>query len=159
MDGFDITHRFAKGLAEPAAKFTGFPPFNFVGGHNDPTLIPIEGLIEATAAVLRREGQKLAMYNLAQGPQGFVGLRDFIAVKSKQRRGIGCSPDDVLITTGSGQGIDIVSKLLIESGDTVLLEEFCYAGAINRFKKLGARIVGLPLDEDGIRHRCTGNHP
>jgi 2-aminoadipate transaminase len=150
MDDFDITSRFAKGLAEPAAKFTGFPQFNFVGGHNDPTLIPIEGLIAATASVLRREGQKLAMYNLAQGPQGFIGLRQF-AGKAKERRGIDAPPDDVLITTGSGQGIDIISKLLIEPGDTVLLEEFCYAGAINRFKKLGAKLVGMPLDEDGIR--------
>jgi 2-aminoadipate transaminase len=151
MDDFDITSRFAKGLAEPAAKFTGFPQFNFVGGHNDPTLIPIEGLIAATASVLRREGQQLAMYNLAQGPQGFIGLRQFVAGKAKERRGIDASPDDVLITTGSGQGIDIISKLLIEPGDTVLLEEFCYAGAINRFKKLGAKLVGMPLDEDGIR--------
>ncbi|HEX5325454.1 MAG TPA: PLP-dependent aminotransferase family protein [Acetobacteraceae bacterium] len=151
MDGFEITSGLVKGLPEPAVKFAGFPPFNFVGGHNDPTLIPIEGLIEATAAVLRREGQKLAMYNLGQGPQGFPGLREFVATKAKQRRGIDASADDVLITTGSGQGIDVVSKLLLHPGDTVLLEEFCYAGAINRFKKLGAKLVGLPLDEDGIR--------
>jgi 2-aminoadipate transaminase len=57
----------------------------------------------------------------------------------------------VLITTGSGQGIDIISRIYLEPGDTVLLEEFCYAGAINRFRKLGANLVGLPLDEDGIR--------
>ena len=151
MDGFDITSRLTAGLAEPAGRFTGFPPFNFVGGHNDPTLVPIDGLIEATAAVLRREGQKLAMYNLGTGPQGFIGLREFVASKSNQHRGMNTSPDDVLITTGSGQGIDIISKLLLEPGDTVLLEEFCYAGAINRFKKLGAKLVALPLDENGIR--------
>jgi 2-aminoadipate transaminase len=151
MDSFDITSRFGKGLAEPAVKFAGFPQFNFVGGHNDPTLIPIEDLIAATASVLRREGQKLAMYNLAQGPQGFIGLREFVAGKAKERRGINASADDVLITTGSGQGIDIISRLLLEPGDTVLLEEFCYAGAINRFKKLGAKLIGMPLDEDGIR--------
>ncbi len=151
MDGFDITTRLAAGLPEPAVKFAGFPKFNFIGGHNDPTLIPIEGLIEATASVLRREGQNLAMYNLAQGPQGFIGLREFVARKLKERRGSDCSADDVLITTGSGQGIDIISRILLEPGDTVLLEEFCYAGAINRFKKLGAKLVGLPLDEHGIR--------
>ncbi|HEY6431128.1 MAG TPA: PLP-dependent aminotransferase family protein [Acetobacteraceae bacterium] len=156
MDGFDITSRLASGLAEPAGKFAGFPQYNFVGGHNDPTLIPIEGLIEATASVLRREGQKLAMYNLGQGPQGFPGLREFVARKAHERRGVACSADDVLITTGSGQGIDVVSRLLIRPGDTVLLEEFCYAGAINRFKKLGAKLVALPLDEDGIRIDALG---
>lgn len=151
MDGFDITARFTKGLADPAPKFAGFPPFNFIGGHNDPVLIPVEGLIDATSAVLRREGQRLAMYNLAQGPQGFIGLREFVAGKASQRRGIACSADDVLITTGSGQGIDVISRMLLDPGDTVLLEEFCYAGAINRFKKLGAKLLALPLDEHGIR--------
>lgn len=151
MEGLDITARFVPGLPEPAVRFGGFPQYNFIGGHNDPLLIPVEGLIEATASVLRREGEKLAMYNLGQGPQGFPGLREFVAAKSQERRGMGITADDVLITTGSGQGIDIVSRLLISPGDTVLLEEFCYAGAINRFRKLGAKLVGLPLDEQGIR--------
>ena len=69
---FDLTTCFADGLPDPAPRFPGFPKYNFVGGHNDPERIPIEGLIEATASVLRREGSKLAMYNLAQGPQGFT---------------------------------------------------------------------------------------
>jgi 2-aminoadipate transaminase len=148
---FDLTSCFADGLPDPAPRFGGFPKYNFVGGHNDPVHIPIEGLIEATASVLRREGSKLAMYNLAQGPQGYVGLREFVADKLKRHRGIAATRDDVLITTGSGQGIDIVSRLFINPGDTVILEEFCYAGAINRFKRIGADIVGVPLDEDGIR--------
>jgi 2-aminoadipate transaminase len=151
MDDVDIVSRLAKGLPEPAAKFAGFPRFNFVGGHNDPALIPIAGLVDATAAVLRREGQRLAIYNLAQGPQGFVELRAFVARKLEERRGLRCAADDVLITTGSGQGIDVISRIFLEPGDTVLLEEFCYAGAINRFRKLGANLVGLPLDQDGIR--------
>ena len=151
MSEFDISSRLVSGLPEPAVKFAGFPPYNFVGGHNDPERIPIEGLIEATASVLRRDGASLAMYNLAQGPQGYPGLRKFVASKSNERRGMKISPDDVLITTGSGQGIDVVSRLLLNPGDTVLLEEFCYAGAINRFRKLGAKLVALPVDEEGIR--------
>src|SRR6266487_4625780 len=71
---FDITSCLANGLPDPAPRFGGFPKYNFIGGHNDPERIPIEGLIEATASVLRRDGSKLAMYNLAQGPQGYVGL-------------------------------------------------------------------------------------
>jgi 2-aminoadipate transaminase len=143
---FEITSLFADGLPDPAPRFGGFPKYNFIGGHNDPVQIPIEGLIEATASVLRREGSKLAMYNLAQGPQGYVGLREFVADKLKRHRGINADRDNVLITTGSGQGIDIVSRLFINPGDTVILEEFCYAGAINRFKRIGANIVGSTLE-------------
>jgi 2-aminoadipate transaminase len=148
---FDITSCFADGLPDPAPRFGGFPKYNFIGGHNDPVHIPIEGLIEATASVLRRDGSTLAMYNLGLGPQGYPGLREFVADKLKRHRGVNATRDDVLITTGSGQGIDIVSRLFINPGDTVILEEFCYAGAINRFKKVGANIVGVPLDEDGMR--------
>ncbi|HEY7577067.1 MAG TPA: PLP-dependent aminotransferase family protein [Acetobacteraceae bacterium] len=148
---FDLTACFAKGLPDPSPRFAGFPKYNFVGGHNDPERIPIEGLIEATASVLRREGSKLAMYNLAQGPQGYAGLREMVAGKLNRHRGMKITRDEVLITTGSGQGIDIISRMFVEPGDTVILEEFCYAGAINRFRRVGANIVGIPLDEQGMR--------
>ncbi len=68
--GYAYTHLFGKGLPAPTPKFAGFPKYNFIGGHNDPVHIPVEGLIEAAASVLRREGSSLAMYNLGQGPQG-----------------------------------------------------------------------------------------
>ena len=134
---FSLMSRFAKDLPAPAPRFGGFPKYNFVGGHNDPERVPIEGLIEATASVLRREGSKLAMYNLAQGPQGFIGLREMVADKLKRHRGMNVSRDEVLVTTGSGQGIDMISRMFVDPGDTVILEEFCYAGAINRFKRVG----------------------
>src|SRR4051794_20683110 len=148
---FDITSCLGKGLPEPAPRFGGFPKYNFVGGHNDPTRIPIEGLIDAAASVLRREGSKLAMYNLAQGPQGYVGLREFVADKLQRHRGISATRDEVMTLTGSGQGIEIISRLFVNPGDTVILEEFCYGGAITRFKRIGANIVGIPLDDDGMR--------
>jgi 2-aminoadipate transaminase len=148
---FDLTSRFAKGLPDPAPRFAPFPQYNFVGGHNDPERVPIEGLIDATASVLRREGSKLAMYNLAQGPQGFIGLREMVAGKLNRHRGMKITRDQVLVTTGSGQGIDIISRMFVDPGDTVILEEFCYAGAINRFRRIGGNIVGIPLDDHGMR--------
>jgi 2-aminoadipate transaminase len=148
---FDFSQLLAKGIPEPAVRFTGFPKYNFVGGHNDPTQIPIEALTEAARSVLKREGSNLAMYNLSHGPQGYRGLRDFVVDKVTKRRGITATRDDILITSGSGQGIELVSRLLLEPGDTVILEEYCYAGAISRAKQMGAKIVSVPLDEDGMR--------
>src|SRR5580692_5476682 len=148
---FDFSGLLAKGIPEPAARFNGFPKYNFVGGHNDPTHIPIEALTEAARSVLKREGSNLAMYNLSHGPQGYRGLRDFVVDKVTKRRGIKATRDDVLITSGSGQGIELVSRLLLEPGDTVILEEYCYAGAISRAKQMGAKIVPVKLDEEGMR--------
>jgi 2-aminoadipate transaminase len=142
---------YAKDLPAPAVKFTGLPQFNFIGGHNDPVHIPIEGLVEAAASVIRREGASLAFYNLAKGPLGHPGLRQVVADKLGRHRGIKTTADDVLITTGSGQAINMIARLLLNPGDTVLLEEFCYAGSITRFKAAGAKIVALPVDDEGIR--------
>lgn len=147
---FDFSRLLAKGLPEPAVRFAGFPKYNFVGGHNDPAQIPVDGLIDAARSVLKREGSSLATYNLAHGPQGYRSLRDFVVDKVTKRRGIKVTHNDVLITSGSGQGIQLVNRLLLEPGDTVILEEFSYAGAIREARALGANLVGAPLDADGL---------
>jgi 2-aminoadipate transaminase len=61
------------------------------------------------------------------------------------------SPDNVLITSGSLQGIDLINQVLLERGDTVVLEEFTYSAAISKLKKLGVHYHGAPLDEGGLR--------
>jgi 2-aminoadipate transaminase len=147
---FDYTPLLRKGALPAAPRFTGFPKYNFIGGHNDPTEIPAEELAKAADTVLRREGANLAMYNMAQGPLGYEGLRDFVVAKVA-RRGITCARDEVLITPGSGPGIDLVNQVLLDPGDTVIAEEFTYGGALTKLKKLGATIVGAPLDKGGIK--------
>ncbi len=146
----DYSKLYSAGLPDPAPRWAPFPKYYFVGGNNDPEQIPIEALVEAAASVLRRDGSKLAIYNLGLGPQGYPALRQFVADKCDQQRGIKASIEDILITTGSGQGLDMISKLLVNPGDTVLTEEFCYQGAMTRFRKLGAKLVGMKLDADGI---------
>jgi 2-aminoadipate transaminase len=154
--GFAYPHLFGKEVPAPAPRWAGNAKFNFIGGHNDRALIPVEGLIEATQTVLRREGADLALYSLAQGPQGYQGLRRFVADKAARWRGIKASPDDVLITSGSGQAIDLINQVLLEAGDTVILEEFTYGGYLTKLRRLGVNIVGAPLDEDGIRIDVLG---
>lgn len=146
----DFGKLYSGGLPDPAPKWAPFPKYYFVGGNNDPEQIPIQGLIDAAASVLRREGSKLAIYNLGLGPQGYPGLRQFVADKAKRHRGIDARVDDVTVVTGSNQGLEMISKLLLDPGDTVLIEEFCYQGAINRFRKFGAKAVGMKLDANGI---------
>jgi 2-aminoadipate transaminase len=147
---FAYLDRFAKDLPPPAPPWTGFPKYNFIGGHNDPVRIPAEAMAAAATAVLQRDGAKLALYNF-DGPQGYRPLREFVAEKVLHRPAIKCTADDVLITSGSGQGIDLVNHLLLERGDTVVLEEFTYGGALTKLKRLGVNIIGAPLDNDGLR--------
>jgi 2-aminoadipate transaminase len=146
----DFGKLFSADLPDPAPRWAPFPKYYFVGGNNDPEQIPIEGLIAAAASVLRRDGPKLAIYNLGLGPQGYPELRQFVRDKCQRQRGIKAPAEDILITTGSSQGLEMVSKLLLDPGDTVLAEEYCYQGALNRFRNLGAKLVGMKLDADGI---------
>jgi 2-aminoadipate transaminase len=148
--GFAYSHLFAKDLPPPAPRWTGFPKHNFIGGHNDPVRIPAAALAAAAATVLQRRGADLALYNF-DGPQGYRGLRQLVVDKLAQRPAIKCTVDDVLITSGSGQAIDLVNGLLLERGDTVILEEFTYGGALTKLKRLGVEVVGAPLDDEGLR--------
>jgi 2-aminoadipate transaminase len=148
---FDFAPLLPAGLPAPAAKWAGLAKYSFIGGNNDPDQVPVEGLIDAVNAVLKREGKTLATYGLAGGPQGYRPLRDFIAAKLKRDAGIGCTADDILIVSGSLQALDLVNQTLLARGDTVIMEQETYQGSLNRLTRLGVNVVGVPLDHDGMR--------
>ena len=150
MTSIDYGKLYSSAAVAPVAKWAPFPPYYFIGGNNDPEQVPVEGLVEAAASVLRREGSKLAIYNLGLGPQGYPGLRQFVADRCNRIRGMKVGSDDIMIVTGSGQGLDMIAKLLVNRGDTVLVEEYSYQSAINRYRNMGATVEGMKLNGDGI---------
>src|SRR5256885_4086687 len=148
---FDFAPLLPAGLPAPAARWTGLAKYSFVGGNNDPEQVPVDGLIDAINAVLRREGKTLATYGLASGPQGYRPLREFLTAKLKRDAGIACSVDDIMIVSGSLQALDLVNQTLLARGDTVLVEQETYQGAVNRLTRLGVKAVGIPPDDHGMR--------
>lgn len=148
---FDFAPLLPAGLPPPAAKWTGLSRYSFVGGNNDPDQVPVEGLTAAADAVMRREGHTLATYGLASGPQGYLPLRQFIAGKLKRDAGITCTPDEILIVSGSLQALDLVNQTMLAPGDTVIVERDTYQGALTRLARMGVNVVGIPLDEEGLR--------
>jgi 2-aminoadipate transaminase len=154
---FDFVPLFPAALPPPVVRWTGRVKYDFTGGNNDPDALPLEGLIAAAEAVLRREGRTLSTYGLDSGPQGYRALREFLVAKLKADASIACSADDILITSGSLQALDLVNATLLERGDTVIIEEDCYQGSINRLIRLGITPVGIPLDGDGMRVDALAN--
>ena len=154
---FDFASLLPAGLPPPAARWTGRVKFDFTGGNNDPDALPLEGLIAAADAVLRREGRTLSTYGLDSGPQGYRPLREFLAGKLKADAGIACAAEDILVTSGSLQAIDLINATLLERGDSVIIEEDCYQGSINRLLRLGVTPIGIPLDRDGMRVDVVAN--
>lgn len=148
---FDFAPLLPAGLPAPAVKWTGAPKYNFTGGNNDADQVPVDGLIAAANAVLRREGRTLATYGLASGPQGYRPLREFLTAKLKRDAGISCKFDDILLVSGSLQALDLVNQALLACGDTVIIEQDTYQGALTRLARLGVNAVGIPLDGKGMR--------
>ncbi|OYU91767.1 MAG: aminotransferase [Bradyrhizobiaceae bacterium PARB1] len=148
---FDYAPLLPAGLPAAAARWTGLAKYSFVGGNNDAEQVPVADLKAAAEAVLTREGHTLATYGLASGPQGYLPMRNFIADKLKRDAGMTCTVDDILMVSGSLQALDLVNHALLARGDTVIIEQDCYQGSINRLTRLGVNIVGIPLDQDGMR--------
>jgi len=148
---FDYAPFFRADLPAAAARWNGFPEYNFVGGHNDADGVPIAALTSALTAVMQRDGQRLATYGMGYGGLGYGPLRDAIAAMLEARAGMATDPDNILITTGSLQAIDLVNGALLAPGDTVIVEDVSYGGTLSRLRKLGVNYVGIAVDEDGMR--------
>jgi 2-aminoadipate transaminase len=151
MPPLDFAPLFAPNLPSPAGKWTGFAKYNFIGGHNDADQVPLAALIKAANDVLTREGPTLATYGLSSGPLGYRPLREFLRRKLNRTAGIRCDADEVLITSGSLQALDLVNGLLLTRGDTVIIEQATYQGALTRLQRLGVETIGIPLDSEGMR--------
>src|SRR5712675_2636640 len=148
---FDFAPLLPAGLPPAAARWSGLAKYNFTGGNNDSDELPLDGLIAAANSVLTREGRALATYGLASGPQGYRPLREFLIQKLNRDAGISCAADDILIVSGSLQALDLVNQTLLARGDTVIVEQETYQGALNRLTRLGVHAVGIPLDHEGMR--------
>jgi 2-aminoadipate transaminase len=154
---FDFAPLVPASVPAGAAKWTGSPKYNFTGGNNDGDELPLDALIDAANSVLKREGRTLATYGLESGPQGYRALRDFLVKKLKRDADITCTAEEILITSGSLQGLDLVNGVMLTRGDTVIIEQDCYQGSINRLTRLGVTPVGIPLDRDGMKMDALAN--
>ena len=77
-------------------------------------------------------------------------MREFLAERLAKYRGMTATTEDILVTSGSGQALDLINDILLESGDTVIMEVFTYQGAMNRLRARGVNVLGAKLDDGGI---------
>jgi 2-aminoadipate transaminase len=121
---------------------------SFAGGLPAPELIPVSALSRAAQAALARDGEAALQY----GPtEGHAPLRAWVCDHVRAAAGLQASPDQVLITAGSQQGLDLVAKVLVDPGDIVLVDNPAYLGALQAFRAYEARLVGISADGEGMR--------
>jgi 2-aminoadipate transaminase len=130
---------------------------SFAGGLPDPLLIDVEGIRRAADTVLAQDGRSALQYSTTEG---YLPLRQVIAQRYQKRLGLSVSADEILITNGSQQCLDLIGKILIDTGDPVALERPGYLGAIQAFSLYGPVFRPIPLGHNGpdtevLRRECT----
>jgi len=120
---------------------------SFAGGLPAPELFPVPQFEAAAQRVLKQHGSKALQYSTTEG---YLPLREFIVEKMSQY-GIQASPENVLITSGSQQALDLIGKLLINSGDLILTEKPTYLGALQAWRAYQAEFTAVPIDDNGLQ--------
>lgn len=152
---FDPTTLFAERVASIPSSFirdilktTARPEvISFAGGLPNPAYFPVEAIRTATDHALAKSGKAMLQYSTTEG---FLPLREWISARYKTQQGLDISPEDILITNGSQQSIDLVGKIFLDKGDRVVIENPGYLGAIQSFSAYQPEFVTVELNEDGI---------
>lgn len=147
--------KFAKRVAEIQSsevrellKLTEQPEFiSFAGGLPAPELFPVDEIKKVNEVLLEKDGQAALQYSTTEG---FDPLREWIAKRMNQRLQTNFNKDNILITSGSQQAIDLTGKIFLDEGDVVFCESPTYLAALNAFRAYGCEFVEVATDEQGM---------
>jgi 2-aminoadipate transaminase len=119
---------------------------SFAGGLPNPSFFPVEALKDAACEVFDNKGDELLQYS---GSRGYLPLRKWIANRYNNKYGLSINPDNVIITSGSQQAIDVMGKMFVSPGDGVLVEKPTYLGGIQALSAYSPRLHEVELKKDG----------
>lgn len=129
-------------------KYTKTPGvISFAGGNPDPAVFPVAEFSEASQ-ILAREGRDVLQYGATNG---YIPLMKYISKWMAPRMGRETNLDEMLISTGSQEGMDLLCSVLINTGDTIIVEGPTYPGALHAMRNRGARFLSVPCDNNGLR--------
>lgn len=141
------TQRLKSSAIRELLKITDDPEvISFAGGMPAPEVFPTKEIEAACIRVLRDQGAKALQYSATEG---YTPLREMIA-RHTARLGIQVSVDNILITSGSQQALDLLGKIFINRGDRILVESPTYLGALQAWNAYGAEYVSVPMDDGGM---------
>ena len=127
---------------------------SFAGGLPAPELFPVEQIKKVSQRVLSDYGPSALQYSVTEG---ILSLRNWIAGEVSSDLGPVAS-ENIIITQGSQQGLDLVSKLFLDKGSTVFVENPSYLGALQSFQLFQANVIPIPTDEQGMQMNALRNH-
>ncbi len=138
-----------KSVIRELLKLTRRPDvISFAGGLPDPNAFPVDDVATITVDVLKRDGALALQYSPTEGDPK---LKDELIAHHEREDGIKLSPENILITVASQQGLDLTAKVFIDPGDPVIVGLPTYIGGLCAFRGYGANLIGVPLDDSGMR--------
>ncbi len=140
-DGTDAVGAILQAAADPKI-------ISFAGGLPAPELFPVKEMKATVDKVFEEHGQEAMQYGAAKG---VTALREVIQQHVKEKENVDSKLDNVLVTTGSEQALDLVGKAFVDPGDTVLVEQPTYLCALDVFRSYGANFASVEMDEDGMK--------
>lgn len=140
-DGTDAVGAILQAAADPKI-------ISFAGGLPATELFPVKEMKAAVDKVFEEHGQEAMQYGAAKG---VTALREVIQQHVKEKEDVDSELDNVLVTTGSEQALDLVGKAFVDPGDTVLVEQPTYLCALDVFRSYGANFASVEMDEDGMK--------
>ena len=120
---------------------------SFAGGLPDPSAFPV-GPFADCADVLSRDGRQVLQYGASEG---YPPLREILLEMMADRLGYEVKPEELIVTSGSQQAVNLVARTLLDPGDVVIVEAPTYPGTIHSLRNAGARFATIPCDADGMR--------
>ena len=126
---------------------------SFAGGLPNRLFFPVKALQQAAHDVFEEAGDEILQY---ANSEGYLGLRQFIADRYRQQEGLDIPVDDILITTGSQQGLDLLGKTFLNEGNDLIIEEPGYLGAIQAFAMYRPRFHPVTVSEGGMDIAALG---
>lgn len=121
--------------------------YDFAVAYPDPDTLPLNDLVSSLQVALDREGRDLAYYPVAAG---YPPLRELVADKLRRDRQMEVSADDIVLTSGSGEAINMLIQALTDPGDVLLTEEYVYLGTMRQMRLWSAQVVGVKCDDHGL---------
>ena len=119
----------------------------FGGGNPSPETFPVDEIAEITAKVLKENPVSVLQYGLSEG---YTPLRETMKKHLEKVEGISFENNELLIVSGGQQAADLATKVLVNRGDVILTEDPAFIGCLNTFRSYGAKLVGVPVESDGI---------
>ena len=123
------------------------PLYEFGGGFPDPASFPYDGMVEATARVMKSEGAAAMTYG---EPQGYRGLRELVCEKYERFEGLKVEPENIIVANGSGHALALAFSAFVDPGDAVISEAPAFSGSLITIKRHGPQILDVPVDAEGI---------